>query len=101
VLDQLLPVHHKNIYPTLTGSYNQNVQLSIVYVLGFLQSFVHQFKLYVILYPTGFHFAFNVIFPVIGVLKLKSTQLNVHPLNAYHVFVGAIGLVAVDQYDIV
>ena len=66
VLDQLLPVHHKNIYPTLSGSYNQNVQLSTVYVLGFLASFVHQFKLYVILYPTIFHFAFNVISPVIS-----------------------------------
>ena len=101
VLDQLLPVHHKNIYPFLVGSYNQNVQLSIVYLLGLLTLFVHPFKLYTILYSARFHFAFNVISPIIAVLKLKSTQLNVHPPNVYHVFVGAVGLVAVDQYGII
>lgn len=46
----------------------------------------------------GVHFAYTVVFAVIGVVKLNGL-LNVvlsvyHPLNVYPVFVGSVGLVA-------
>jgi len=42
-----------------------------------------------------FHFAYNVILPVIGVLKLNSEPSNSHPPKYSPGFVGAAGSIAV------
>jgi hypothetical protein len=69
-------------------------------VAGLFGLFVHQFKLYVIVYSTRFRLATRLVVHTIGVEKSKSIQFNVHPLNSYHVLVGSgIGFVAVDQYS--
>lgn len=49
----LLPVHHINMYPVLIGRFSKISPLSTVYVVGLVAHWIHQLRLYVIVYVSS------------------------------------------------
>ena len=98
------PVQPANVYPSLLGFINVIFLLSIVYVLGFVPvpATVPSFKLYVIVYSSAAHTAYNVnsslllysglTFPSSPIVYSASVASAVvaHPLNVYPLLVGMV-----------
>jgi hypothetical protein len=76
-------VHPENSYPSLLGSTNVIVVLSIVYDDG-LFPFVHPFNSYVIVYTSLSQFAVNSLSPVLPAGILISFVGNVYPSHVHH-----------------